>query len=414
MFFLAIRYLFARRVQIFLVILGAVIGTAGYVAVSAIVGGFEIYVTERLISSDAHLRVQPGEQVVSSETLKFLYPDPDTYVFWARPPTGRRLNPYIKFPERWYDRLQAMPKVVAFTPQLVTQANARNSNVIKPVQIIGTDPEKQIQVTNIEEFMVQGQFVDLEKGGDSLILGVNLMQELGATFGDTIQMINEGGQSYFMRIVGVFQTGVRKVDERVVYMSLAQAQTVSGRPNVITDIAIRLDDPKDAEKFENRLRQLYSENFQTWEDLNANTLSVLTMQNIVGRIMIVGIIIVVCFGLYNVLQMLISQKRKEIAMLRAMGFEPIQIVQLFLYYGATLGALGGGLGLLLGLLISHQLQLIRVPAISVAVGGHLAISFAPEIYIIGFLITFIACTLSSLFPALHARKLEPVEIIRTV
>ena len=128
--------------------------------------------------------------------------------------------------------------------------------------------------------------------------------------------------------------------------------------------------------------------------------------------MTISILIVAGFGIYNILTMAVNQKRKEIAILRSIGFESLDIVILFLTQGIILGALGGLFGCLVGYGVCEVMA--RIPVANRGLGGnHMIIAFFPGIYVRGFLLAFVSSSLASFLPARAAGKMTPIDIIRS-
>jgi lipoprotein-releasing system permease protein len=119
--------------------------------------------------------------------------------------------------------------------------------------------------------------------------------------------------------------------------------------------------------------------------------------------------LVASFGIYNILSILVNQKRKEIGILRSMGFTAADVQKLFLVQGTVLGSLGGLLGLVLGYLMGFLFSLIRVEGMVTAS----MVSFSPWIYVMGFAVAFGSALFSSFFPARAAARFRPIEIIRS-
>ncbi len=129
--------------------------------------------------------------------------------------------------------------------------------------------------------------------------------------------------------------------------------------------------------------------------------------------MTISILVVAGFGIYNILTMAVNQKRREIAILRSMGFEPKDIIQLFLTQGLILGSTGSTVGLGLGYLFCRIMEQIPVSSQRLMGGGKMLVSFDPLIYVKAFILGFLAAIVASLLPARSAGKLEPIEIIRS-
>jgi lipoprotein-releasing system permease protein len=130
--------------------------------------------------------------------------------------------------------------------------------------------------------------------------------------------------------------------------------------------------------------------------------------------MTISIVVVAAFGIYNILSILVTQKRKEIAILRALGFESYQILQIFLYQGLILGTIGGIIGLILGYGVCFYMSTLSVGSgRMMGSTGKMLVAFNIAIYIKAFIIAFVSSLISSIIPAYGATKLTPIGIIRS-
>src|SRR5687767_11667798 len=116
MIFLALRYLFARPRQTVLTLLGIFLGTAAYVAISGFMLGFREYLIDQLINNDAHIHIEAREEFLSDHSLdKAFYENKADHVFWNPAPSGRKDSDMVENPQQWYVRLDADPRVAAYT-----------------------------------------------------------------------------------------------------------------------------------------------------------------------------------------------------------------------------------------------------------------------------------------------------------
>src|SRR5688572_19270251 len=122
MFFLAIRHLLSRRRQTILTLFGIFLGSMGYILVSGFMLGFREFIIDQLVNNDAQVRVFAREEYVTRQLLdKSFFRDQFLHVFWKSSPSGRKDSARIENPQGWYKRLQADPRVEAFSPQLSAQ-----------------------------------------------------------------------------------------------------------------------------------------------------------------------------------------------------------------------------------------------------------------------------------------------------
>jgi lipoprotein-releasing system permease protein len=411
MIFLSLRHLMARKKQSFLILLGITIGTAAYVAISGMMIGFQTFILEQLVNNEAHIRISSREDILTALEMN-AFPEVD-HLFWSIPPSGRKDSTKIEYPMGWFLKLDSDEDVAAYSPQVVAQVIFSQAKVTRSGRIIGSQFERQMKVTNIEKYMKNGSFKDLGHSGNRLIIGSKLMEQLGTRLSETIFIAtgNEAPQPF--KIVGVFETGIRGIDEGTTFISLVDAQKLRGRPSEITDIAVRLFDPSKAQEISDFWKLSTTDKVLSWQESSASILSVFKTQDIVRNSMTIAIIVVAGFGIYNILSILVNQKKRDIAILRSMGFTPNDIVKLFFNQGLLLGLVGGIIGLFLGNIICHIMAQIEVvPGRMSGPGNKMIISFTSIIYIKAFSIAMLSSVFSSIIPAREAGKLAPMEIIR--
>lgn len=413
MFFLAIRHLLSRKKQSLLTLFGIVLGAAAYIGISGMMLGFQFFIIDQLVNNDSHIRIQAREELLIENSLdQAFFADVDYSVQWLKPPSGRKDNAYILSPGEWLSRLEADERVSAASPQLVANGIATYGNLSFGISLVGSDPEKQRGVSNIEKSMVAGKFSDIGTTGNRIAVGDEFLKKMGASMGDTVFLTVGKGLPQPFRIVGVFRLGVKSLDETRLFASLRDVQQLNQTPSRISDIAIRLKDINLAGDVASTYNLIGQEKVQSWDQANEGIMSVFTSQDIVRNAMTVSILIVAGFGIYNILSLAVTHKRREIAILRSMGFEPFDITNLFLIQGLILGLLGGIIGCLLGLLASYLMSTIEISSNRGLGGNRMMISFDYAIYVKAFLLAVVSSAFASYFPARSAGKLEPIDIIR--
>lgn len=412
MMFLSLKHLFSRKKQSLLILLGIVIGTAAYVAISGMMLGFQTKLMDQLVNNDAHIRISAREELLTAAALDSF--SETTHVFWAIPPSGRKDSAKIEYPIGWFNKLDADPDVVAFAPQVNLNVIFNRAQVTQSGRLIGADPEKQEKISKIEQYMIAGKFKDIGNSGNHLVIGKQLLEKIGARLSETILISSGKGAPQPFKVVGIFETGSRNIDEGTAFSSLSDTQKLRGTPSEITDIAVKILDPSKAEEKAVHWRSSTNEKILAWQESNASILSVFKTQDIVRNSMTISIIIVASFGIYNILSILVAQKKRDIAILRSMGFTPADIIKLFFNQGLILGITGGIIGLILGIIICWLIGKISItPGRIGSSSGKMIVSYDYFIYVKAFAIALCATLFSSILPARAAGKLEPMDIIRS-
>lgn len=415
MIFLAIRHMVARKKQTLLTLLGIVFGSMAFVAISGFMLGFQEFLLDQLINNDAHIRVNAREDRIDRASAEGLLYRPTDRVFWVSPPSGVRTEPKIENPRGWERLLEDDPRVAAFSPQLSAQVLFGAGSLTANGRLLGSDPDRQVRVTNIESYLKEGRFQDLASGGNRIFLGEGLMRKLGAVPGGTVMVTNGRGDPSPFKVIGYFATGTKQLDDTTAFGLLSDVQRLANQPNEINSIAVRLLDFTQARQLAGVWQSVKSDQVQSWDQINANFLNVFAIQDATRYLMISVILLVAGFGIYNILNVVVTQKRKEVAILRAIGFEPKDIMRIFLFQGIMLGVGGSLIGCLLGYgasLLLSQISFGGTP-LSGGSGAKMRVSFDLLIYLRAFAFGSIAAVVATLLPARSAGKLTPIDIIRS-
>jgi lipoprotein-releasing system permease protein len=413
MLYLAFQHLIHRRKQTLFTFLGVFFAATAYVVIAGFFIGFQEYLVDQLVNNDAHIRISAREDIIQSNDYdKFFFPTADRVV-WISSPGGKKTNSKINDPIGWMQRLSKDENIEAFSPQMTAQVLVSRAQTSVSGRLIGSDVYKQIRVTNIAQFMTQGKFLDIAGGGQKLIMGDEMLAKLGGKVSETILLSNGKAAPQPFKVVGSFHTGIRTLDEGVAFAALPDVQKINQTPSQVNEIAIRLRDVGKAKELSQTWSRLSEERIQSWDEINANVLNVFKIQTATRMLMTFVIVLVSGFGVYNILNMVVTQKRKDIAILRSMGFNQKEVLWLFLSQGLFLGLVGGLLGIGVGFLVCLYLQTIPFGGGPLGTGaGYLTISFQPTIYVYGLLVGLVSATFASYMPARQAGRLTPIEIFR--
>jgi lipoprotein-releasing system permease protein len=260
-----------------------------------------------------------------------------------------------------------------------------------------------------------------------LVIGVTLARNLQVDLGDCVQVTSpmngfvnftKGARPAVakrFRIVAVFDAGFDQYDSKFVYADLLEAQAFYGKDNV-TGIEMKVADIEKAREVADRIEvTLHDDIYHTldWEQLNHGLFTALKIQQILMSLVLALIIIVAAFTVIATLIMVVLDKKKEIAVLKAMGAADGALLRTFLYQGTIIGIVGTTIGLALGLLVCKWLLVYGV-------------ALDPKVYFISRLpvqvrlldfalvgvFGVLVCVVATLWPALYAARLRPAEAFR--
>jgi lipoprotein-releasing system permease protein len=412
MYFLAIKQLLARKRQTLLILLGIGMATTLFVLISALQMGMRESTIQQLMNNSSHIQISAYEEVIDEKTMQERFFGDDILVKWISPPSGKRDQPHILHPQGWFDFISEEPEVISFAERFDVNVIINVGKLREPAVMLGISPDRQLRISSIEDYILQGSFKDLRQGRKGVILGVELAKKLGARVDNTILVSTGVGEPRPFKVIGIFSFGIRGLDQHNMYAHILDAQQLNRTPGRITEIGVKIFDLNRAHDLTDRWAYVAKDTVQSWDEVNANFLQIFNIQDITRYIITGAILLVAGFGIYNILSIMVSQKRREIAILRSMGFPQFEILKLFLFQGVLLGAAGSSVGLLLGFTSSLLIESIKLK-VKLGRNDHLILSYAPNIYITGFFMAICATLVASLIPSISASKLTPIEIIRT-
>ncbi|MFO1472101.1 MAG: ABC transporter permease [Turneriella sp.] len=413
MIFIALRQLWARKRQTILTLLGVMLGAAAYIAISGILLGFRNYLLDQMVNNDAHVRISAKARLIEENSFDHVFTQPHEKLFWIVPPSGRKDADKIDNVQEWIQRLRADRDVEAYAPQLNLMVLYQKGKISRNGRIQGIVPSMQSRVALIEKNIVSGSLRDLSESGQNLLIGDGLRENLGLRKGDSVTVVNGHGDRFQFKISGAFQSGNKGVDDSLSYVALTSAQNIAGSPGQISDVAVRLRDVSKSIDKMHEWANDESAKVQSWEVINAATLSVFQVQDMTRFMMTAIILIVAGFGIYNILSIVVSQKKREIAILRSIGYESQDILTIFMTQGMLLGIAGGVLGVLLGYGICLKMSTITFTSPMIKTKATtMMIAFDYSIYVTGFFMALISTTFASFLPAVKAGKMSPIDILR--
>lgn len=407
MWFVALKHIFSRKSQTMLTFLAIVLGSGGYVVFSGMQLGFQQYMVDRLIERSGHINISARDEYITAESLKGVFFS-GSAVRWLNNPSGKRSSERLSSASSWYRMLGSNSDVVAYSPQIDEQVIVSRGNYTGTVSLVGIDPEKYLSVTNFEKDITSGSLSSLSGGSSVIFMGETLMNYMGVKVNDSINVSTSDGRVTPMKIVGTFNTGEHFVDRRTLYASTRTVQRVLSASGEITEIIVKVKDFARAAEIATSWSVLSSDNVESWDQLNKDRLSMMNTQDVVRNVTTTTFILIVAFGIYNILNMVVNHKKRDIAILRSIGYDRNDTVFLFLIQGVIIGIAGGLSGLLFGFIFNSYLETLKIP-----MGRHhMMISWDYMIYVKGFLLVVGASIIASYFPARTAGRLSPIEIIR--
>jgi lipoprotein-releasing system permease protein len=401
--FVARRYLRSphRPAVLRLVTLFSIVGVAAGVATLVIAlamnTGFRETLQDRLLGVTAHISL-------------------------TRPGSGG-----IRDYESLATRFSAISGVRSVTPAVYQTVLMSFASQSRGVVTKGIDPQRERRADEALQRIIAGglDFSPDKDGIGALLIGKQLAEEWKLSPGDYVTLMSPQGRltpfgllprSRRFRIAGVFDSGFYDYDQNWCFLTLPDAQNLSGGGDAVNVLEFRLNNPENASAIAQQVLQNAGPGFaaSTWMEENRALFRALRMEKLVTAIFIGLITFVAGLNILVVLSMTVTDKARDIAVLMSLGTRRTQIRRIFLWQGITIGAVGTCVGLCVGYLFAFIAGFYHLIPLDPQVYAVPYVPFHPSL-LDGVWITIIAMAISftaTILPARAAARLLPVEILR--
>jgi lipoprotein-releasing system permease protein len=279
--------------------------------------------------------------------------------------------------------------------------------------INGVDIIEEDKLFNLREKMTSGRIEDLKASQDGVIMGTGLARKLNAATGDRIVITTPEGYTMTLKIVGTFQMGIGTIDNVRSYANISTVQTILQQDQTyITDINIKLKDLHQAQAIAPGIQKMFGYKAEDWETANATFMTGVVIRNTITYSVSITLLIVAGFGIYNILNMTIYSKMKDIAILKAMGFAGRDVKWIFMIQSLAIGLIGSIFGLGIGYGLSYLISLAPFDGGEFVSLDHFPVNFDPAYYIIGIVFGVTTTAVAGYMPSRKASKVDPIEILR--
>jgi len=392
-------------------VLGVVFGVAALTTVLGVTTGFEQQFRDKVLGVNAHVIVQRPNFVDYEQVERI----------------AREIDPQVS---------GVQPFV--FTEMLVTDGRGK----ISGVAIKGIDPARAQETLDLDRHMVKGRVADLGPNEaratgaapSPIIIGQELAKKLGVDVGAEIRVVIPVAASELessttriptprtrsYRVAGIFYSGFEEYDKRLMYVSLREGQALLARGNLVTGVELKVRDVEQAAAVAVKLRAALREldrgfefDVKDWFELNRPLFKAVRVQKLVMIFVMTIIVAVAAFNIVSALSTMVSQKHREISMLKSMGATDGSIGRMFLIVGTAIGMVGTTVGVGLGLLTSWLISSFGFrldPAVYMI--DRLPIRVIPLEVLLVAGITMVISIFATIVPSFRAARLHPVDGLR--
>lgn len=401
--FLATRYLKAKRKQAFISVItvisvvGVMMGVMALIVVLSVMNGFREDLMGKILGVNSHLVVLSYE--------------------------GAFLD---------YDRIardtSTVEGVVATTPFIYSQVMVNSQGSVSGSVLRGIDTQTAGKVIKIDSMIKRGSLQSLDSLHDGLpaiIVGKELSRMLAVQPGDTVTVVSPMGkltpvgrvpQNRKFKVTAIFDSGMYEYDATMVYISLNEAQDFLGLDNRATGVEVKVADIYKADQVAGAVSKKLGYPYwaKDWKQMNRSLVSALKLEKIAMFVILIMIVLVGALNIISTLVMVVMEKNKDVAILRAMGATQKSIMSVFMFQGLLVGVVGTLVGLASGLGLCHLLakyQFIELPS-DVYYISTLPVRVEMLDVVLVIVAAVIISFLATIYPSWHASRLDPVESLR--
>jgi len=401
--FFALRYLKTKRKQAFIPVitvisvLSVMVGVMSLIVVLSVMNGFRDDLMSKILGVNSHVLV-----------LNY----------------GGAFKDYEKVGKK----VEEVEDVLASTPFIYSQGMINSSGNVSMAVIRGLDPRSVVNVLDIKSMIKTGSLASIDGSADGLpgiIIGNELSRKVKAHPGDTLVVVSPEGKSTpsgrvpktkKYKVVAIFDSGMYDYDSSMAFISLKESQDLLELGDRVTGLEIKVRDVYKADAVAQAIQEKLGYPYWTrdWKLTNRNLFAMLSLQKTTLFVILSMIVLVGALSIIGTLVMVVMEKKKDIAILRAMGTSARSIMSIFILQGVFVGIVGTLSGLLSGLGICFLLEKYQFITLPADVYYISALSVQIELVDVFFvaLSALIICFFATLYPSWRASKLNPVDAIR--
>ncbi len=405
---IGLRYTRAKRRNHFISfislisMLGIGLGVAALIVVLSVMNGFQTELRSRILGVVSHVQISGANGEMSG---------------WesVAAQAGRQ------------------PGVLAAAPFVQAQGMLSHGQAVRGAMVRGILPDYEEQVAAFRGHMKEGQFDSLQPDSFNVVLGSDLARLLGVFVGDKVTLIAPQGvvtpagvvpRMKTFTVSGIFEVGMFEYDSGLALIRMEDAQRLYRMEDRVSGVRLKIDDLFKAPQMARRLALILDvpAYISDWTRSHANFFRAVQIEKNMMFIILSLIVAVAAFNIVSTLVMAVTDKQADIAILRTLGASPRSIMAVFMVQGALIGVVGLALGVLGGVLLAHNIDVV-VPFIERLLGTQI---LAKEVYYISSLpselqwsdvttitaVSFVLSLVATLYPSWRASRINPAEALR--
>lgn len=400
---IAKTYIFSNKKLTAVAVLGVLLGMSVYIFMNSLLVGFDKSSNTSIFRNTSHIRVYKDDEIskplINRSESKSIIVNPKVV-----PINNTIINPNLVM-----ETILKQKKVTVVTPQVNTSVFYNNGKSQISGISVGIKPDEANLMYDIKSFMVDGNFDLLKSNPNGIIIGSGVAEKMNLAINDNLNLTSSKSINRKFKVVGIFKTNNSITDKTKSYINLsASQQLLKQGNNYITDINVNVIDPEIAEKVAEKLTQITGYKAEGWKQANETLMATNKMRKMIITFVSFTILLVAGFGIYNILNMTVSQKINDIAILKAMGFKGKDVIRIFVTQAISIGIMGVIGGVIMATILITILKRVYLGGDI----GYFPIDYEPKKFVQGIVIGLIITFFAGYIPAKKAANVDPVDILR--
>ncbi len=400
---IAKTYLFSNKKLTAVAAFGVLLGMSIYIFMNCMLVSFDRIGTSTIFKGTAHIRVYNddviSQNLVQDDAAKYLISNPKVV-----PKTNTIINP-----KSVETLILTQKEVTIVTPQVNTSVFYNNGKSQISGLSVGIKPDEANLMYSIEASLVEGDLELLKSNPNGIFIGSGIAEKMNLVLHDNLNLTSQKGISKTLKVIGIFKTNNAQIDKTKSYINIGTAQQLLNEgSSYVTDINVNITDPDKTEEVSKKITMLTGYKAESWQQANETIVAGNRMRKIVITIVSTTLLLVAGFGIYNILNMTVSQKINDIAILKAMGFKGKDVIRIFVTQALTIGVMGVMGGMMMATVLITILRKVYVGGDI----GYFPVNYEPQKFLQGAIIGLIITFFAGYFPAKKAANVDPVTIFR--
>lgn len=400
---IAKTYITSNKKLTAVAVFGVLLGMGIYIFMNTMIAGFDRTTESSMFKAAPHIRIYNDDQIssplVSDNNVSYLIINPKIV-----PNNNRILNPKMVM-----ETIKGEPDVTIVTPQVTASTYYTIGTTELYGIAYGVIPDETDAMFDVNSMMVDGNFDMLKSIPNAIVIGSGIADKMNVGLQDNINLSSSKGVNKTFKIVGIFKANNSAIDKTKSYINVAAAQQLlKESTSYITDINVSISDPEKAEQIGEKLSRMTGYKAEGWKQTNETLMAASSMRKIVMSFVSTTLLIVAGFGIYNILNMTVSQKINDIAILKAMGFKGRDVIRIFVFQALSIGVMGMVGGIIMAIVLVILLKQVYIGGDI----GYFPIDYEPLKFLQGIALGLFITFLAGYIPARKAAKVDPVSIFR--